>query len=103
MLSPTPSAVLMQRRFEIDNATGQLRTDADLDYEAKEQLHCNDYRLDGSLTITITVIIIIIDLDDQKSPTLTLTSQPLTETTLNGSIVILSLSTESMKTGSAIL
>ena len=78
--------------FDIDNTTGQLRTDADLDYETKNSYTVTITVSDGSLTITITVIIIIIDLDDQKSPTLTLTSQPLTETTLNGSIVILSLS-----------
>ena len=78
--------------FDIDNTTGQLRTDADLDYETKNSYTVTITVSDGSLTITITVIIIIIDLDDQKSPTLTLTSQPLTETSLNGSIVILSLS-----------
>ena len=78
--------------FEIDKATGQLKTNADLDYETKNSYTVTITVSDGSLTITITVIIIIIDLDDQKSPTLTLTSQPLTETTLNGSIVILSLS-----------
>ena len=78
--------------FEIDKATGQLKTNADLDYETKNSYTVTITVSDGSLTITITVIIIIIDLDDQKSPTLTLTSQPLTETSLNGSIVILSLS-----------
>ncbi len=77
--------------FDIDNTTGQLKTNAELDYEKK-----NTYTLivtvsDGNLTVTITVIIIISDLDDQKSPTLTLTSQPLTETILNGSIVTLTL------------
>ena len=78
--------------FEIDKATGQLKTNADLDYETKNNYTVTITVSDGSLTITITVIIIIIDMDDQKSPTLTLTSQPLTETSLNGSIVILSLS-----------
>ena len=78
--------------FDIDKATGQLKTNADLDYETKNSYTVTITVSDGSLTITITVIIIIIDLDDQKSPTLTLTSQPLTETSLNGSIVILSLS-----------
>ena len=78
--------------FDIDNTTGQLKTNTDLDYETKNRYTVTITVSDGSLTITITVIIIIIDLDDQKSPTLTLTSQPLTETTLNGSIVILSLS-----------
>ena len=77
--------------FEIDNATGQLTTNADLDYEKKNNYTVTVTVSDGDLAITITVIIIIIDLDDQKSPTLTLTSQPLTETTLDGSIVVLSL------------
>ena len=77
--------------FDIDNTTGQLKTNADLDYETKNAYTVTVTVSDGSLTVTITVIIILIDLDDQESPTLTLTSQPLTETTLNGSIVILSL------------
>ena len=77
--------------FDIDNTTGQLKTKAELDYETKNAYTVTVTVSDGNLTITITVIIIIIDLDDQKSPTLTLTSQPLTETTLNGSIVVLSL------------
>ena len=78
--------------FDIDNTTGQLKTKAELDYETKNSYTVTVTVSDGNLTITITVIIIIIDLDDQKSPTLTLTSQPLTETTLNGSIVTLTLS-----------
>ena len=78
--------------FDIDNTTGQLKTNADLDYETQNSYTVTVTVSDGSLTITITIIIIIIDLEDQKSPTLTLTSQPLTETSLNGSIVILSLS-----------
>ena len=77
--------------FNIDNTTGQLKTNADLDYEKKNSYTVTVTVSDGDLTITITVIIIIIDQDDQESPTLTLTSQPLTETTLNESIVILSL------------
>ena len=77
--------------FDIDNTTGQLKTKAELDYETKSSYTVTVTASDGSLTITITVIIIIINLDDQKSPTLTLTSQPLTETTLNGSIVTLHL------------
>ncbi len=78
--------------FDIDNTTGQLKTKTDLDYETKNAYTVTVTVSDGSLTITITVIIIIIDVEDQKSPTLTLTSQPLTETTLNGSIVTLTLS-----------
>ena len=77
--------------FDIDNTTGQLKTKAELDYETKNAYTVTVTVSDGNLTITITVIIIIIDLEDQKSPTLTLTSQPLTETTLDGSIVVLSL------------
>ena len=78
--------------FDIDNTTGQLKTNAELDYEKKNAYTVTVTVSDGNLAITITVVIIIINLDDQKSPTLTLTSQPLTETTLNGSIVTLTLS-----------
>ncbi len=77
--------------FDINNTTGQLKTKANLDYETKNSYTVTVTVSDGNLTITITVIIIIIDLDDEKSPTLTLTSQPLTETTLNRSIVTLNL------------
>ncbi len=77
--------------FDLDNTTGQLKTNAELDYEKKNAYTVTVTVSDGNLTITITVIIIIIDLEDQKSPTLTLTSQPLTETTLNGSIATLTL------------
>ncbi len=77
--------------FDIDDITGQLKTDADLDYETKNSYTVTVTVSDGNTAISITVIVIIIDLDDQKSPTLTLTSQPLTETTLNGSVVTLTL------------
>ena len=77
--------------FDIDDTTGQLKTNADLDYETKNSYTVTVTVSDGDAAITITVIIIIIDLDDQKSPTLTLVSQPLTETTLNGNVVILRL------------
>ena len=77
--------------FDIDDATGQLKTHADLDYETKNAYTVTVTVSDGDTAITITVVIIIIDLDDQKSPTLTLISQPLTETTLNDSVVILRL------------
>ena len=79
------------KSFEIDNTTGQLKTSANLDYETKNTYTVTVTVSDGNAAITITVIIIIIDLDDQKSPTLTLVSQPLTETTLNGSLVTLRL------------
>ena len=78
--------------FEIDRNTGQLKTNADLDYEKKNTYTVTVTVSDGNLTATITVIIIIINLDDQKSPTLMLTSQPLTAATLNGNIVTLTLS-----------
>ena len=77
--------------FDIDDATGQLKTNADLDYETKNTYTVTVTASDGNLAITITVIILIINLDDQDSPTLTLVSQPLTEATLNGSTVILKL------------
>ena len=77
--------------FDIDNTTGQLKTNADLDYETKNTYTVTVTVSDGNVAITITVIIIIIDLDDQESPTLTLTSEPLTETTLDGSVVTLHL------------
>ena len=77
--------------FDIDDTTGQLKTDADLDYETKNSYTVTVTVSDGNTAISITVIVIIINLDDQKSPTLTLTSQPLTETTLNGSVVTLTL------------
>ncbi len=79
------------KSFEIDNTTGQLKTRANLDYETKDTYTVTVTVSDGGLTVTITVIIIIIDLDDQESPVLTLVSQPLTETTLNGSVVTLRL------------
>ena len=53
--------------FDIDNTTGQLKTNTDLDYETKNRYTVTITVSDGSLTITITVIIIIIDLDDQKA------------------------------------
>jgi len=78
--------------FDIESTTGQLKTSVNLDYETKNTYTVTVTVSDGDLAITITVTIIIIDLEDQKSPTLTLTSQPLTETSLNRSIVVLSLS-----------
>ncbi len=77
--------------FDIDSTTGQLKTSAELDYETKNTYTVTVTVSDSDLAITITVIIIIINLDDQKSPTLMLTSQPLTEATLNGSVVTLTL------------
>lgn len=75
--------------FDIDTTTGQLRTFAALDYETQRAYTLTITASDGSLTDVITVPINIADVDDQKSPMLTLTSQPLTEATLNGSSVTL--------------
>ena len=77
--------------FDIDSPSGQLRTRTDLDYEAKQAYTLTVTVSDGSLADAITVAINVIDLNDQKNPTLTLTSQPLTEATLDRSIVTLSL------------
>ena len=78
--------------FDIDRTSGQLRTKTSLDYETKRIYTVTVTGSDGSLTDTITVTITVTDLDDQKSPTITLTSShPLTEATLNESIVTLRL------------
>ncbi len=78
--------------FDIEPTTGQLRTFAALDYETKRTYTVKVTVSDGNLTDAITVTIEVTDVDDQKSPTITLTSRsPLTETTLNGSIVTLAL------------
>lgn len=77
--------------FHLDRTTGQLRTLAALDYETKRTYTVKVTVSDGNLTASITVTVEIIDVDDQKRPTIALTSQPLKETTLNGSIVTLKL------------
>ena len=77
--------------FDLDSTTGQLRTSATLDYEAKRSYTLTVTVSDGTLTDSITVTINVTDVDDQKSPTMTLTSQPLIEATLNGSMVTLRL------------
>ena len=78
--------------FHIDRTTGQLRTNATLDYETKRTYTVTVTVSDGSDTDTITGTINVTDVDDQKSPAITLTSRPpLMETTLNGSIVTLTL------------
>ena len=77
--------------FDLDRTTGQLRTLAVLDYETKRTYTVKVTVSDGNLTDAITVTVEIIDVDDQKRPTIALTSQPLKETTLNGSIVTLKL------------
>ena len=78
--------------FDIDSTTGQLKTRAALDYETKRVYTVTVTVSDGSRTDAITVTINITDVDDQESPTITLTSRsPLTEATLNGSVVTLKL------------
>ena len=78
--------------FDLDSTTGQLRTLAALDYEAKHAYTLTVTVSDGTLTDSITVTINVTDVDDQRSPTMTLTSRsPLTEATLNGSMVTLRL------------
>ena len=77
--------------FDISRTTGQLKTREVLDYETKRTYTVTVTVSDGSLTDSITVTINITDLDDQKSPTIRSVSQPLVETTLNGSKVTLRL------------
>ena len=77
--------------FEIDRTSGQLKTLAALDYETRTSYTVTVSVSDGSLTDTITVTIAVTDQDDLRSPTVTLASQPLTEATLNGSMVTLRL------------
>ena len=78
--------------FDIDRTSGQLKTRAALNYESKTAYTVVITVSDGSLTDSITVTINVTDLDDQASPTITLDAPPLTETTLNGSVVTLRLS-----------
>ena len=77
--------------FAIDRISGQLRTRAALDYETRVSYTVTVTVSDGSLTDTISVTIAVTDQDDLRSPTVTLASQPLTEATLNGSVVTLRL------------
>ena len=77
--------------FRIDGTTGQLRTWAALDYETKRTYTVTVTVSDGSLTDTSTVTINVTDVDD--TPTLNVsTAVPLTEATLHGSVVTLTLS-----------
>ncbi len=77
--------------FAIDRTYGQLRTREALDYETRTSYTVTVSVSDGSLTDTISVTIAVTDQDDLRSPTVTLASQPLTEATLNGSVVTLRL------------
>ena len=83
--------------FSIDRTTGQLRTRAALDYETKPTYTVTITVSDGSLTDTITVTINVTDVDD--TPTLIgTTAAPLTEATLHGSVVTLTLSNDTYHT-----
>ena len=84
--------------FDIAPTTGQLKTHGALDYETKRTYTLTVTVSDGNLTDSINVTIDVNDLDDQGSPTITLTSQPLTEATLNGSVVTLTLSNRAYET-----
>ncbi len=52
------------KAFSIDTTTGQLRTNAALDYETKSSYSVTVTVSDGNLTSTITVIINVSDIDD---------------------------------------
>ena len=77
--------------FAIARTSGQLKTLAALDYETRGSYTVTVTVSDGSLTDTISVTMAVTDQDDLRSPTVTLASQPLTEATLNGSVVTLTL------------
>ena len=55
--------------FTIDNTTGQLKTEAALDYETKTTYTVTITVSDGSLTDTITVTINITDIEELSTPT----------------------------------
>ena len=54
--------------FDIDRATGQLKTKAALDYEIKNAYSVVITVSDGSFTATIKVTIIITDVDESRAP-----------------------------------
>ncbi len=54
--------------FAIDSATGQLKTEAALDYETKPQYTVTITASDGTLTATITVTINVTDIDEVVVP-----------------------------------
>ena len=54
--------------FDIDSATGQLKTKAALDYETKPQYTVTITASDGTLTDTITVTINVTDIDEVVDP-----------------------------------
>ena len=83
--------------FDIEPTSGQLKTKAALDYEIRVSYTVTVTVSDGSLTDAITVIITVTDLDDQATPTIALDSQPLTEATLDGSLVTLRLTNRKYK------
>ncbi len=61
--------------FDIDTSTGQLRTKAALDYEAKSGYTVTVTASDGALTATIDVTITVADVDEAGTVTLS-TDQP---------------------------
>ena len=89
--------------FSIERATGQLKTRSTLDYETKRTYSVTITVSDGNLTDSITVTINVTDVaetptpqqpgDTGGTPTLSIsTTSPLTEATLHGSVVTLTLS-----------
>ena len=97
--------------FGIDSTTGQLNTKAALDYETKSAYTVTISVSDGSLTDTIIVTINVTDINEKVAddpnpppdtpeqpvdtggtPTITTSTEaPLTEATLHGSVVTLTL------------
>ena len=61
--------------FDIDTSTGQLQTQAALDYEAKSSYAVTVAASDGALTATIDVTITVADVDEAGTVTLS-TDQP---------------------------
>ena len=57
--------------FDIDSATGQLKTKAPLDYETKSIYSVIMTAFDGVLTTSIDVVINITDVDENRSPVFT--------------------------------
>ena len=81
--------------FDIVSTTGQLKTKSALDYETKSSYTVTVSVSDGNGgSDSITVTINVTDVDEvQATPTLTVyTTSPLTETSLNGADIVLSLS-----------
>ena len=54
--------------FRIDNTTGQLKTETELDYETKTSYSVTITVTDGSLSTSIDITIEITDIDDNRAP-----------------------------------